>query len=90
MSKIKMKADIIRQDNIATDIFSLVVSAKEIAKQAKPGQFVDLYSADGSRLLPRPISLCEVDSEAGTLRMVYRIAGEGTREFSKRTSNFLL
>ena len=86
MSKIKMKANIIRQDNIATDIFSLVVSAKEIAKQAKPGQFVDLYSADGSRLLPRPISLCEVDSEAGTLRMVYRIAGEGTREFSKLTS----
>lgn len=86
MSKIKMAADIIRQDNIATDIFSMVLSAEAIAREAKPGQFIDLYSADGSRLLPRPISICEIDKEAGTLRIVYRIAGAGTKEFSQLTS----
>lgn len=86
MSKVKISAKVIRQDNIATDIFSLLVSAKEIAENAKPGQFVNLYSADGSKLLPRPISICEVDKAQGTLRFVYRIAGEGTREFSKLTS----
>lgn len=86
MSKIKMTADIIRQDNIATDIFSMVLSAEAIAREAKPGQFIDLYSADGSRLLPRPISICEIDKEAGTLRIVYRIAGAGTKEFSQLTS----
>ena len=86
MGKIKMTANIIRQEMIGTDIFSMIIEAKDIAVQAKPGQFVDLYSADGSKLLPRPISLCEIDREAGTLRLVYRIAGKGTLEFSKLTS----
>ena len=86
MGKIKMTANIIRQEMIGTEIFSMIIQAKEIAVQAKPGQFVDLYSADGSKLLPRPISLCEIDREAGTLRLVYRIAGKGTAEFSKLTS----
>ena len=86
MGKIKMTANIIRQEMIGTDIFSMTIEAKEIAVQAKPGQFVDLYSADGSKLLPRPISLCEIDREAGTLRLVYRIAGKGTAEFSKLTA----
>lgn len=86
MGKIKMTANIIRQEMIGTDIFSMIIEAKEIAVQAKPGQFVDLYSADGSKLLPRPISLCEIDREAGTLRLVYRIAGKGTAEFSKLTA----
>ena len=86
MGKIKMTANIIRQDNIATDIYSMVIEAKDIAKEAKPGQFINVYSADGSKLLPRPISICEIDREAGTLRIVYRIAGEGTREFSMLTA----
>ena len=83
MGKVKIQAEIIRQDNIATDIFSMVLQAEPIAAQAVPGQFIDLYSADGSKLLPRPISLCEIDKAAGTLRIVYRIAGKGTAEFSK-------
>lgn len=87
MGKIKMTANIIRQEMIATDIYSMIIEAKDIAKEAKPGQFVDLYSADGSKLLPRPISLCEIDKEAGTLRLVYRVAGKGTLEFSKLTSD---
>lgn len=87
MGKIKMTANIIRQEMIATDIYSMIIEAKDIAKEAKPGQFVDLYSADGSKLLPRPISLCEIDKVAGTLRLVYRVAGKGTLEFSKLTSD---
>ncbi len=83
MGKVKIQAEIIRQDNIATDIYSMVLRSDEIASQAVPGQFLDLYSADGSRLLPRPISLCEIDRELGRLRIVYRIAGKGTEEFSR-------
>ncbi|MGN0436650.1 MAG: dihydroorotate dehydrogenase electron transfer subunit [Wujia sp.] len=82
MSKIKLDANIIRQDNIATGIFSMVLEAREIAAVAKPGQFLNLYSADGSHLLPRPISICEIDRNLGTIRIVYRVAGAGTKEFS--------
>ena len=37
MGKIKMEAKIIRQDEIATDIYSMVIDAPEIASQAVPG-----------------------------------------------------
>ena len=79
------KVTIVRADEIATDIYEMCFSTENIAKEAKPGQFVSVYSNDGSRLLPRPISLCGIDREAGTLRLVYRVTGEktGTEEFSK-------
>ncbi|MGN0368530.1 MAG: dihydroorotate dehydrogenase electron transfer subunit [Wujia sp.] len=83
MGKVRITAQIISQKEMATDIFSMIISAKEIAGEARPGQFVDLYSADGSKLLPRPISICEIDKDRGTIRIVYRIAGKGTKEFSQ-------
>ena len=36
-------------------------------------------------MLPRPISICEADKENGKLRLVYRVVGEGTDEFSHLT-----
>ncbi len=44
-----------------------------------------MYSKDGSKLLPRPISLCEIDRENSRLRLVYRVTGAktGTEEFSR-------
>lgn len=86
MSMKRVNATVLRQEPIGTGIFSLVISAQEIAEKAIAGQFVNLYSKDGSRLLPRPISLCDIDRELGTLRLVYRVAGKGTDEFSKLTS----
>ena len=66
-------------------IMHLTIQTKEIAAHAKAGQFVSVYSDDASKLLPRPISLCGIDAEAGTLRLVYRVTGEGTgtEEFSR-------
>lgn len=50
----------------------------------KAGQFISIYCEDGSRLLPRPISICEIDKEDCALHLVYRIAGAGTEEFSQK------
>lgn len=80
----KENALIISSDWIGTDIVDLKIQAKKIAGQAVAGQFVSLYCRDGARLLPRPISLCGVDRERGWLRLVYRVAGKGTKEFSER------
>ena len=82
MAKVKVRAEILSQECLCNDIYSMWLKVPEIASQSVPGQFVDLYSRDGSRLLPRPISLCEINQEEGSLRLVYRIAGAGTREFS--------
>lgn len=82
MAKVKMTSTILQQDCIGTDIYSLWLDAPEIASQAKPGQFISVYSNDSGRVLPRPISICEIDREKSALRIVYRIAGKGTAEFS--------
>jgi dihydroorotate dehydrogenase electron transfer subunit len=82
MAKLKMTATVSEQRQISAEIFDMKIKAPEIAGEAVPGQFVSLYSKDGSRLLPRPISLCGIDREKGELRLVYRTAGAGTKEFS--------
>lgn len=83
----KELAKVISQEMIAADIFSMWIETKA-AKTAAPGQFISVYTSDGSKLLPRPISICEIDSEAGRLRIVYRVTGEntGTEQFSKLTA----
>ncbi len=68
------------QEALAHDIYSMVITTEQIAKEAKPGQFISVYSRDGASLLPRPISICEIDGNR--LRIVYRVAGKGTKEFS--------
>lgn len=83
MGKLKIKAQVVRQECIGTGIYSLVLKAEPIAEQAVAGQFVSVYSSDGSKLLPRPISLCDIDKEKGTLRLVYRVVGAGTKKFSQ-------
>ena len=74
--------DLIRQEEIADDIYSMWLHTDQIAAHAKAGQFVSVYCNDGSRLLPRPISICEIDRKDGAIRLVYRVAGKGTAEFS--------
>ena len=81
MAQVKERAVVYSQEELAPEIFSMWITT-ETAKEAKPGQFISVYSKDGSRLLPRPISICEADPEEGRLRIVYRIAGAGTKEFS--------
>ncbi len=77
--KIKETCRIISQEQISDGIYDLLLSAPEIAENAVPGQFVNVYLNDASKILPRPISLCGIDAEQGTLRLVYRAGGNGTK-----------
>ncbi len=83
MAQVKIEAVVKSQEMLADGVYSMVLSAPEIAGQAKAGQFVSVYTKDSSKLLPRPISLCGIDKEKGELRLVYRVAGAGTEEFSR-------
>ncbi|MCD7981226.1 MAG: dihydroorotate dehydrogenase electron transfer subunit [Clostridiales bacterium] len=75
---------ILVQEEIAPDIYSLWIQTEQIAARVRAGQFLSLYCDDESRMLPRPISICEIDPERQALRLVYRIAGRGTAEFSEK------
>ncbi len=93
--KQKQTARVICQEEIAPDIYDMYIETS-LAVDAVPGQFVGVYPRDRSTLLPRPISICEADdvlpfgdspaagqsAQRGAIRIVYRIAGAGTREFS--------
>ena len=84
--KRKVQAAIASQECLTDGIYSMWLQFPadyNMAAMAKAGQFVSLYSGDGSRLLPRPISICEIDAEGAKLRLVYRVAGAGTEEFSR-------
>lgn len=82
MAQKRVRVTIHSQEALAEGIFSMWLDAPEVAAKAKPGQFIAVYTNDQSRLLPRPISICETDPENGRLRIVYRVAGAGTLEFS--------
>ena len=75
---------VVSQEQLADGIFSMWIQT-EAAKTARPGQFMSMYTNDGSKLLPRPISICEIDTETSKLRVVYRVTAEktGTEQFSK-------
>lgn len=79
--KKKVEAVIVSQKQIAEQIYDLWLDT-ELAQDAHAGQFVAMYPKNAATLLPRPISICEVDREQCRLRLVYRIAGKGTAEFS--------
>ena len=83
MSKVKIQAQVLSQARLSEDVYDLWIQAPEIVREAKAGQFVSVYSRDGAHLLPRPISICELNRAEGSLRLVYRTVGYGTREFSR-------
>lgn len=78
VTKFKATVPVLEQQNIADNIFSIWIESKEMAKESKPGQFIDIYVADTGKLLPRPISICEIDRENNKIRMVYRVTGGNT------------
>ncbi|MCI2049480.1 MAG: dihydroorotate dehydrogenase electron transfer subunit [Lachnospiraceae bacterium] len=78
--------EVVRTELLAGDIWSTILRyPEELApemREARPGQFVGVYPKDGSRLLPRPISICRLVPEERTLRLVYRTVGAGTEEIA--------
>lgn len=77
------EAKIIKNQEIAPNIYEIVLEAEKIGLEAQIGQFVNLYVGRGEHLLPRPISICEIDRDRGRLRLIYGVVGKGTKEFAK-------
>lgn len=71
---------VIRKTALAREIYDFTIYCPEIAAQAEMGQFVNV-AAEGYSLR-RPISLCGIDKENGTIRIVFEVRGKGTKEIS--------
>lgn len=77
----KEQATVISQECIGTGVYSMWIKT-EAAKTAKAGQFISVYCKDKTKLLPRPISICQINKGEESLRIVYRVVGGGTEEMS--------
>ena len=73
---------IVRKEKMAHDsIYLNEIEAPQIAKKAKPGQFVMLIIDEyGERV---PLTMAEVNKEKGTITIIYMIVGKSTRSYSK-------
>jgi len=60
-------ADILENTEIENTIYRMTLVCPKIAKEAKAGQFVELYTGIGECLLPRPISINEIDAKNGRI-----------------------
>lgn len=75
---------VISNIQIAKDIYSMLIRVPDIANSVEmPGQFINLYPKEKHTILPRPISICEIDNKEETIRIVYQVVGDGTGQFSK-------
>lgn len=76
------KSKILENKLISEKIYKLVI---EFKGEIKPGQFFMLKTLDNSYLLPRPISVNDVNENKITF--LYRVEGTGTTAMSKMREN---
>ncbi len=68
---------ILETKELAANIFYMVVEAKRVAKSCKPGQFVIVRADEQAERIP--LTICDYDSEKGTVTIVFQIVGAGTQ-----------
>jgi dihydroorotate dehydrogenase electron transfer subunit len=70
---------------IAAGIYEMELFSPCIAQAAQPGQFVHIRIHEGLYpLMRRPVSIHTTDQQRSTVTLLYRVAGQGTAELSKK------
>jgi dihydroorotate dehydrogenase electron transfer subunit len=75
---------IVSQQEIAREIFELILKGDLVSTMLQAGQFVNVKVGDGGLILRRPISICNIDYEKSELTLIYRAEGAGTKALSKK------
>lgn len=76
---------VVKQQQIATNIFELTLIGQQVLDMNQPGQFVHLRVSDQMEpLLRRPISISSIDKETLEFTMIYRAEGRGTLLLSEK------
>jgi len=71
-----MASKILKKQNVAPEIFRMEVSAAQIAKKHRAGQFVILrIGARGERI---PLTVVDKDLSAGSLTLIFQVVGKTT------------
>ncbi|MCM1263794.1 MAG: sulfide/dihydroorotate dehydrogenase-like FAD/NAD-binding protein [Butyrivibrio sp.] len=71
---------ILEAKELTTNIYSMVVEAKRVAKSCQPGQFIIVrMDEEGERI---PLTICDYDREKGTVTIVVQVVGAETYRMS--------
>lgn len=72
---------ILKAEELAANIFLMVVEAKRLAKHCLPGQFLIVRTSENSERIP--LTICDYDRTKGTVTIVFQIVGGSTVEMSR-------
>lgn len=79
--KVKEKCKLIKKEMLTDDIYKFSVKTNEIAKLAKPGQFLEIkVSETGEPFLRRPISIFNIENDV--VEFIFQVKGRGTELLS--------
>lgn len=67
---------ILKAEEITTNIYLMVVKAPRVAKSCLPGQFVIVRTDEDSERIP--LTICDYDRNEGTITIVFQVVGAGT------------
>lgn len=83
------KCKVLSNDRIAPGHFIIKFASPRISSRAKPGQFIQILTADSHEpLLPRPFSFLDADSKS--FSFLYQVVGKGTEILSNAAKGQML
>jgi len=72
---------IVKKEQWSDSIFSMHILSEDVAKSAKPGQFIILIPKDhGERI---PLTIADASPSEGWVQIVFQVVGKSTLELSK-------
>lgn len=85
------KLKLVNKEKITDNIFKFSVLSEKMAKQAKPGQFLEIKVSETlDPFLRRPISIYNVDEQKGILEFIFMVKGRGTELLAKKEPGELI
>jgi dihydroorotate dehydrogenase electron transfer subunit len=84
MAKLIAECRVVKIRHLNNEYFIITLTSGRVITDVRAGQFVQVR-VDGSRdtFLRRPVSVYDIDPEKNQIRLLIRIAGEGTRTLSE-------
>ena len=88
---VQMQAKLLEKIKLKEDLFHFKVQAPEIVKTARAGNFIEIRINENlDPFLRRPISIYNLNKEAGILEFIFQIRGKGTELLSKKNVGDLI
>jgi dihydroorotate dehydrogenase electron transfer subunit len=74
---------VLSNERVAEGHFVIAFASRRIAREARPGQFVQILTEESDEpLLPRPFSF--LDARPGAFRILYQVVGKGTAILARK------